>query len=169
MSFTHFGCIYVARSFRYFKAMCNWWLEHDHGSKFCASIRYENSRVWYLHTRCDTLCWYACELQRSELETLLAMERAARAAVEKASTNLNHSNMDSRFQTPSRTATKKCNIHKEFLDAILDNIRVQQSHHVDIVTGMPPSFLDQPGCSVMACWYAHWVAFESLKFPRSSP
>lgn len=64
------------------------------------------------------------------------MERAARAAVEKASANLNRSNMDSRFQTPSRTATKKSNTHKEFLDDVVDNIRVQKSQHGDIVTGI---------------------------------
>ena len=85
---------------------------------------------------CDTLNSYACELQRSELETLLAMERAARAAVEKASANLNRSNMDSRFQTPSRTSTKNSNTHREFLDDVVDNIRVQKSQHGDIVTGI---------------------------------
>ena len=45
-------------------------------------------------------------VQRSELETLLAMERAARAAVEKASVNSSRSNVGTPFQTPSRTATR---------------------------------------------------------------
>ena len=42
-------------------------------------------------------------MQRSELETLLAMERAARAAVEKATATISRSNMSTPLHTPLRT------------------------------------------------------------------
>lgn len=47
-------------------------------------------------------------LQKSELETSLAIERAARAAVEKASASLSRSNasFSTPLQTPSRTGKK---------------------------------------------------------------
>jgi len=52
----------------------------------------------------ELTCWD--DAQRSELETLLAIERAARAAVEKASVNMSRSNIGTPLQTPSRVGTR---------------------------------------------------------------
>ena len=47
-----------------------------------------------------------CCVQRSELETLLAMERAARLAVEKAAATMSRSHASTPLHTPLRTAAK---------------------------------------------------------------
>ena len=46
-------------------------------------------------------------MQRSELETLLAMERAARAAVEKATATISRSNISTPLHTPLRTVDRR--------------------------------------------------------------
>ena len=46
------------------------------------------------------------DAQLSELQTLLAIERAARAAVEKASVNMCRSNIGTPLPTPSRVGTR---------------------------------------------------------------
>jgi hypothetical protein len=61
------------------------------------------------HLRCTSSLSIAsaltrCVLQRAELETLLAMERAARVAVEKAAATMSRSNAATPLQTPLPTA-----------------------------------------------------------------